>query len=62
MANYKVQNVTVRAGFFTDAQDKIEGIIQPHLDAGSKKGWTLHSFTATDTTKGINLMIVWAVG
>ena len=56
---YIVQNKTIKAGFFSDAQDKIEAKIQPFLDEGTKKGWRLHSFQATDTTKGINLVFIW---
>jgi hypothetical protein len=62
MPTYKIQNQTVLAGFLTDAQGKIEKVIQPLLDAGSKNGWTLHSFQATDTTKGINLVFIWQTG
>ena len=58
---YKVINETVKAGFFSDAQDKIEKKIQPLLDAGTKKGWKLHSFNSTDTTKGINLVFIWEI-
>ncbi|MES0490851.1 MAG: hypothetical protein ABUK01_12720 [Leptospirales bacterium] len=56
---YKVQNRTIKAGLFTDAQNKIEKAIQPFLDEGSKNGWKLHSFQSTDTSKGINLVFIW---
>lgn len=42
-----------------DAQERIEKEVQPLLNQGSKKGWRLHSFNATDTTKGINLVFIW---
>lgn len=56
---YVVQNRTIKAGFFKDAQDKIEKEIQPFLDEGSRRGWDLHSFSGTDTSKGINLVFIW---
>ena len=58
---YKIVNHTVKAGFFTDAQNKIESTIQPLLDNGTNNGWKLHSFNSTDTTKGINLVFIWEV-
>jgi hypothetical protein len=59
MAQYKVQNRNIKAGFFSDAEDKVERSIQPFLDEGSRKGWKLHSFQATAASKGINLVFVW---
>ncbi len=56
---YKVVNRNVRAGFFTDAEDKIEKSIQPFLDDGVKRGWRLHSFSASAASKGINLVFIW---
>lgn len=59
MAQYKVQNRNIKAGFFSDAEDKVERSIQPFLDEGASKGWKLHSFQATAASKGINLVFVW---
>ena len=56
---YKVMNRTVKGGLFKEAQNRIEALIQPFLDDGSSQGWKLHSFNATDTTKGINLVFIW---
>ena len=56
---YIIKNKRVKAGLFTDAQDKIEKMIQPFLDEGSGNGWKLHSFQSTDSTKGINLVFIW---
>ena len=56
---YRVMNRTIKAGFFSDAQDKIEKAIQPMLDKEADAGWRLHSFQATDTSKGINLVFIW---
>lgn len=61
LMRYLVSNKTIKAGFFTDAQEKIEKTIQPFLDEGSKKGWKLHSFQATEAAKGINLVFIWEV-
>lgn len=61
MPTYKVQNRNIRAGFFSAAEDKIERAIQPYLDAGSRNGWRLHSFQATEASKGINLVFIWEV-
>ncbi|MGI5952379.1 MAG: hypothetical protein ACOX61_11135 [Brooklawnia sp.] len=61
MPKYKIQNRTIKAGMFADAEDRIERGIQPLLDAGSKNGWRLHSFQATDSNKGINLVLIWEV-
>jgi hypothetical protein len=57
--SYTVVNRNVKAGWFTTAEDKIEKVIQPFLDDGSKKGWRLHSFSATEASKGINLVFIW---
>ena len=59
MPRYKVQNRNIKAGFFIDAEDKIEKRIQPYLDTGTQNGWKLHSFQATSASKGINLVFVW---
>ena len=59
MPNYRIQNRNIKAGFFTNAEDKIEKSIQPFLDEGSRNGWALHSFQATEASKGINLVFVW---
>lgn len=56
---YKIVNKNIKGGFFKNAEDRIEQQIQPYLDEGAAKGWTLHSFSATDATKGINLVIIW---
>lgn len=56
---YRVVNRNIRAGFFSDAEDKIEKNIQPYLDEGARKGWSLHSFQATNASKGINLVFIW---
>jgi len=50
-----------KAGFFANAQDKIEKEIQPFLDEGVKQGWRLHSFQSTESSKGINLVFIWEV-
>lgn len=36
--SYKVENVVIKAGVFTDAQDLIPKKVQPLLDMGTKKG------------------------
>ena len=59
MARYKVVNRNITAGWFKNAQDKIEKLMQPMLDEGANRGWTLHTFTATEASKGINIVIVW---
>jgi hypothetical protein len=59
MPRYKVQNRNIKAGFFSDAEDKVEKSIQPFLDEGTRNGWILHSFQATAASKGINLVFVW---
>lgn len=56
---YKVINRNIKAGFFTNAEDKIEKTIQPFLDEGVANGWTLHSFSASEASKGINLVFIW---
>ncbi len=56
---YKVVNRNITGGWFKDAHDRIEKQIQPLLDEYSAKGWALHTFTATEASKGINLVIVW---
>jgi len=55
MARYKVQNRFIKAGFFASAEDKVEEVIQPFLDEGTKSGWTLHSFQAT----AAGLVFIW---
>ena len=57
--SYKVMNRNVKASFFKNAEGKIEKAIQPFLDEGVAKGWALHSFSATEATKGINLVFIW---
>ncbi len=37
MNNYKIENIVIKAGVFTDAQDLIPKKVQPLLDMGSKK-------------------------
>lgn len=61
MNNYYIENVVIKAGVFTDAQDLIPKKVQPMLDMGSKKGWKLHTFTPTISSKGINICLVWEV-
>ena len=56
---YRVVNRNIKAGFFSNAEDKVEKAIQPFLDEGSKKGWRLHSFSSTEASKGINLVFIW---
>ena len=56
---YKVVNRNIKAGFFKNAEDRVEASIQPFLDEGSSRGWTLHSFSATEAAKGINLVFIW---
>lgn len=56
---YRVVNRNISGGWFTDAHDRIEKQIQPLLDDYAKVGWVLHTFTATEASKGINLVIVW---
>ena len=58
---YKTENVVVKAGVFTDAQNLITKKVQPMLDMGAKKGWRLHTFTPTISAKGINLCLVWEI-
>lgn len=58
---YKVVNKNIKASFFKDAEKRVEGDIQPFLDEGSDQGWTLHSFSATAASKGINLVFIWEV-
>ena len=55
---YKVENVVIKAGVFTDAQDLIPKKVQPLLDLGTKKGWRLHTFTPTISAKGLNICLV----
>lgn len=59
MARYKVQNTYIKHGFIDHAEDKIEEVIQPLLDGGTKNGWTLHSFQTTTAAKGNNLVFIW---
>lgn len=59
--SYKVENVVIKAGVFTDAQDLIPKKVQPLLDLGTKKGWRLHTFTPTISAKGINICLVWEI-
>ncbi|MBE1877426.1 hypothetical protein [Myceligenerans pegani] len=59
MAGYKVENTYIKHGLVDNAEDKIEETVQPVLDAGTAKGWTLHSFQATAAAKGTNLVFVW---
>ncbi len=59
--SYKVENVVIKAGVFTDAQDLIPKKVQPLLDMGTKKGWKLHTFTPTLSAKGINICLVWEI-
>lgn len=56
---YTVVNKNVKAGFFADAEDKVEKKIQPFLDDGARKGWKLHSFSSSAASKGINLIFIW---
>lgn len=56
---YLIENVVIRAGVFTGAQDRIPKKVQPMLDFGAKKGWKLHTFTSTASAKGINICLVW---
>lgn len=61
MSQYKVENIVVKAGFVTDAQDLIPKKVQPLLDQGAQKGWKLHTFTPTISSKGINICLVWEI-
>jgi hypothetical protein len=56
---YRVVNRNIKGGWFTNAEDRVEKQIQPLLDEHAKAGWKLHTFTATEASKGINLVIVW---
>ena len=56
---YKVVNRNITGGWFKDAHERIEKQIQPLLDDWANQGWTLHTFTATEASKGINLVVVW---
>ena len=56
---YKVVNRTIRASFFKNAEEKIEAKIQNYLDQGTAAGWDLHSLTYTDSSHGINLVLIW---
>lgn len=59
--SYMIEDVVVKAGIFTDAQDRIRKKIQPMLDLGARKGWKLHTFTSTDSARGINICLVWEI-
>ncbi len=61
MYNYKVENIVIKASLFIDAQDLITKKVQPLLDMGAKKGWRLHTFTSTSSSKGINICLVWEI-
>lgn len=56
---YKIVNEVIKAGMITNAQDMIPKKIQPILDDGFKKGWKLHTLVPTESSKGINIVIVW---
>ena len=56
---YKIENIVIKAGLLTDAQDMIPRKVQPLLDSGAGKGWRLHTLTPTISSKGINIVIVW---
>lgn len=58
---YKIQTVVVKSGLIADAQDRIPKEVQPMLDAGVNKGWRLHTFTSTASSKGINICLIWEV-
>ncbi len=58
---YKIENIVVKAGVLTDAQDLIPKKVQPLLDLGAKKGWKLHTMTPTVSAKGINICLVWEI-
>jgi hypothetical protein len=58
---YIVEALVIKAGFFSDAQDMITKKIQPMLDKGANNGWRLHTFTPTESAKGINIVLVWEV-
>jgi len=55
---YVVENEVIKAGLITDAQNFIPKKMQPILDEGAKKGWRLHTFTPTISSKGINIVVV----
>lgn len=59
--SYKIENIVIKAGVFTDAQDLIPKKVQPLLDLGTKKGWRLHTLTPTISAKGINICLVWEI-
>lgn len=56
---YKIVNEVIKAGMLTNAQDMIPKKIQPLLDEGAKNGWKLHTIVPTESSKGINIVIVW---
>lgn len=58
---YKIENIVIKGGMLSEAQDRIPKMVQPHLDAGVKKGWKLHTFTPTESAKGINICLIWEV-
>lgn len=58
---YKIENIVVKAGAFTDAQNLIPKKVQPLLDMGAKKGWRLHTLTPTFSAKGINICLIWEI-
>lgn len=59
--SYKIENVVIKSGLLTEAQNMIPKRIQPILDEGAKNGWRLHTLTPTESAKGINIVIVWEV-
>lgn len=59
MIEYKCVNREVNRPMLGDASDHVARIVQPMLDEGSQAGWILHSFAATETDDGINLVFIW---
>ncbi len=58
---YKIETMVIKASFFSDVQNRIAKEIQPLLDAGAKRGWKLHTFQPTESTKGINICLIWEI-
>ncbi len=56
---YRIVHGDIKTTFFTNGEDRIEAAIQPFLDQGAEKGWTLHSWKVTEGTKGIDLVLIW---
>lgn len=56
MTRYKAQNRILKAALTAKDGDRIvEEAIQPVLDEGAERGWTLHSFQYTPA----GLVFIW---